>query len=266
MPTVSVILPVYNDERFVGAAIESILAQSFRDFEFLVVNDGSTDGTGEVLGKFFDPRLTIVTQTNKGIVQTLNLAISMAKGKYIARMDSDDFSRINRFCKQVDFLDANPECGLVGSACEIVREDGTHMAHFSVPHQDEAIRRSMVWRNPFVHSSIMVRKSVLDRVGGYKQSFDSIGHDYELWWRVLAVTKAANLGEELVIRTHRCNSTFRIRKDIHYQFMWRIIFDAFRKGYAPRFIMAVSLGRTACYYAVHRLLWEINFYLSDNTK
>jgi len=266
MPTISVVMPVYNDERFVGAAIESILAQNFQDFEFIVVNDGSTDDTGDVLGKFIDPRLIIINQTNHGIVRALNVAISMAKGEYIARMDSDDVSRRDRFRKQVEFLDSKPEYGLVGSPCEIVHEDGTHMAHFSVPQRDEAIRRSMIWRNPFVHSSIMVRKSVLDIVGGYKKTYDSIGHDYDLWWRILSVTKGANLGEELLTRTHRSKSTFRIRKYIHYQFMWKILFDAFRKGYAPRMIMAASLGRTACYYAAHRLLWGFKIILSNKVS
>lgn len=266
MPTISVVMPVYNDERFVGPAIDSILAQDFRDFEFIVINDGSTDGTARVLEKYSDPRFLFVNQKNKGIVHALNLGISMAKGKYIARMDSDDISRNDRFQKQIDFLDNNKEYGMVGSACDILDENGIHIAHFSVPSTDKAIRKSMIWRNPFVHSSIMVRKNILNIVGGYDQTFNSIGQDYEMWWRVLKVTKVKNLEEELVTRTHRASSTFRIRKDIHYKAMLRISRIAFRQGIAPRILMAASLFRTALYYTAHRLLLIFKYHTSNNSK
>lgn len=266
MPMISVVMPVYNDERFVGSAIDSILAQSFRDFEFIVINDGSTDGTARVLEKNTDPRILIVNQSNSGIVQALNLGISIAKGKYISRMDSDDISRNDRFQKQVDFLDNNKEYGMVGSACDILDENGIHIAHFLVPSTDDAIRKSMVWRNPFVHSSIMVRKNILNIVGGYDQTFNSIGHDYEMWWRILNVTKVKNLEEELVTRTHRTNSTFRIRKDIHYKMMLRILWIAFREGIAPRAMMTASLFRTMIYFIAHRLLLILKFNTSDNSN
>jgi len=264
MPTVTVVMPVYNDERFVGRAIDSILAQDFRDFEFIVINDGSTDGTARVLEKYSDTRFHFVNQTNNGIVHALNLGVSLAKGKYIARMDSDDISRNDRFQKQVDFLDKNKEYGMVGSACDILDETGFHIAHFSVPHTDKAIRKNMIWRNPIVHSSIMIRKNVLNIVGGYDQAFISI-EDYEMWWRVLKVSKVKNLEEELVTRTHRTNSTFRIRKDIHYKRMLKILWIVFRQGISPRILMAVSLFRTMLYYSAHRFLILLNLHKSEKT-
>jgi GT2 family glycosyltransferase len=165
----------------------------------------------------------------------------------------------------VDFLDKNKEYGMVGSACDILDEAGFHIAHFSVPSTDKAIRELMIWRNPFVHSSIMVRKNILNIVGGYDQIFNAIGHDYELWWRVLKVTKVKNMEEELVTRTHRASSTFRIRKDIHYKMMMRILWIAFRQGIASRVLMAVSLFRTVLYYIAHRFLQLLKLHKADKT-
>ena len=154
---------------------------------------------------------------------------------------------------------------MVGSACDILDENGIHIANILVPSTGKAIRESMIWRNPFVHSSIMVRKNILNMVGGYDQTFNSIGHDYEMWWRILQVTKVKNLEEELVTRTHRAGSTFRIRKDIHYKMMFRISWIAFRKGIAPRILMAASLFRTALYYTAHRLLLKIRYKACKNS-
>ena len=246
-------MPVYNDERFVGAAIQSILVQSYSDFELIVVNDGSTDGTVGVLETFYDSRIHVVHQTNQGVVRSLNRAIALSRGKYIARMDSDDISHPDRFRIQMGFLERNPECGMVGSACEIIGEDGSHLSHFKVPLTDNEIRYAMVWKNPIVHSSIMIRKSILDRVSGYDQNIHGVVEDYDLWFKVLAITHVANLEDELVKRTHRKTSTFRIRKSLHYMFMFRIQYRALRRGYTLPW-MLVSLGRTMCYFTVHRIM------------
>jgi glycosyltransferase involved in cell wall biosynthesis len=247
IPHVSVILPVYNDERFIARAIKSILDQTYTDFELIVVDDGSTDGTADVLKAINDSRLRVIYQANQGISAALNRAIVLSKGKYIARMDSDDIACPKRLALQVEFLDWHLDYGLVGSACEIVTENNQRIRMFRVPLTDRAIRRAMVWVNPIVHSSVMIRKSILDQVGYYDVRLSTIGHDYELWWRTLARSKAANLESNLITRVHRRNSTFRLNRSAHHFAMLQIQLRAFRFGWAPA-IVVFSCARSV-------LLW-----------
>ncbi|MHA1713815.1 MAG: glycosyltransferase, partial [Candidatus Ranarchaeia archaeon] len=123
-PKVSVIMSVYNAEKHVKKAIDSILSQTFRDFEFIIINDGSTDRTSEILKSYADPRLIVVNQANRGVTQSLNKAIGMARGQYIARMDADDISLPQRLEMQVEFLEEHPEVGLVGTSVITIDEEG----------------------------------------------------------------------------------------------------------------------------------------------
>ena len=121
-PAVSVVLPVYNCPQYVDEAINSIFAQTFDDFELIVIDDGSTDETPLVLRKYLDRRMTLIRQENQGLAATLNRGIELSKGRYVARQDQDDASFPQRFAKQVAFLDQHPECGIVGTWAEIWRE------------------------------------------------------------------------------------------------------------------------------------------------
>lgn len=252
MPKVSVILPVFNDERSVAEAMRSILEQSFVDFEFIVINDGSTDNTAQVLNTFIDPRLLVIHQDNQGISRTLNRAISISSGKYIARMDSDDTSHCERLERQVNFLDRNPDYGMVGSACKVIAENGSLVRDFRVPLTDTAIRKAMVWYNPIVHSSVMIRRDVLSRTNCYDEQLSSIGHDYELWWHMLAISKIANLADRLVTRVHRYDSTFRLEKSRHYRAMVKIQLRALRLRYAPVTIV-LACGANAMAWALYSM-------------
>ena len=201
-PTVSVVLPVYNCPEYVGQAIESILGQTFGDFELIVIDDGSRDDTPTVLQRYTDPRITRVTQANAGLAATLNRGIGMARGRYIARQDQDDLSRPERLARQCQFLDANPECGLVGTWAEIWRGDTpTDMVHRH-PADNAPLQFELLLNNPFVHSSVMLRRSALDVVGLYSTDPGrQPPEDFELWSRIARRFEVANI--PAVLHTYR---------------------------------------------------------------
>jgi len=120
---VSVVLPAYNCPAYLGMAIKSILDQTFENYEFIIIDDGSTDNTPEIIQTFIDPRIRFFQQQNQGLAATLNRGIELARGKYIARMDQDDISMPERLAKQVKYLDSHPECGMIGTWAEIWEEE-----------------------------------------------------------------------------------------------------------------------------------------------
>ena len=203
-PTVSVILPVYNGALFLGEAVESILGQTFDDFELIAIDDGSVDETALILDGYTDPRINrLKNDRNLGLTLTLNRGLDAATGTFIARLDADDVAAVDRLATQVAFLDAHPEIGIAGSACKRIDATGRDLGGRNVPISDLDIRWRILLGNPFFHSTVMVRKETLDRHGlRYDGSFPT-AQDYELWARVLEKTKGANLSEPLVsLRIH----------------------------------------------------------------
>ena len=198
IPSVSVLMGVYNGERYLAQAIDSILGQSFTDFEFIIINDGSTDGTGEILHSYSDPRIRVVEQSNVGLTRSLNRGISLARGEYIARMDDDDVSMPERLAKQVGFLDAYPEVGVLGTAC-LIRDmiKGTEWVP-PVLTSNEEIRHNLIKGNPLIHASVMMRRSLLETLGGYDESY-LFAQDYALWMRLAPHTIMRNLPEALIV-------------------------------------------------------------------
>jgi glycosyltransferase involved in cell wall biosynthesis len=202
-PLVSVLLPVYNGEEFVQKAINSILDQSFHDFELVVINDGSTDNTKAILDQFQDSRLRIIHKPNEGLCKTLNLGLQIARGKYIARIDADDLADPERLEKQVAFLETHPEIAVVGSASKVVYSDGTEQIRLR-PLEPHSILQHIIKICPLAHPSVFMRKDAALSVGGYDTTYDgslgrSAGEDYHLWVRMLAKGfQLANLPEPLV--------------------------------------------------------------------
>lgn len=228
MPRVSVVMSVYNEERYVGDAIDSILRQTFRDFEFVIIDDGSVDQTPMVLKSYHDPRLRLYHQTNKGQSSALNQGIRRASGCYVARMDADDISLPERLQREVHFLDAHPEIGLVGTWCVKIDARTGQQRLQSLPEEDTAIRRFLTVDNPFIHSSVMIRKSVLHRVGLYHEGF--IWQDYELWVRVARHHQMANISEPLIIRRkHPASTTWTAKKSRESWERFRIQLKATRQ-------------------------------------
>jgi glycosyltransferase involved in cell wall biosynthesis len=197
-PLVSVVLPFYNCPNYVGAAIQSVLAQTYRDYELLIIDDGSTDETPSVLAGCKDPRVRLITQSNRGLAATLNRGIELARGRYIARQDQDDISYPDRFARQFAFLEAHPRCGLVGTWADIWRENSSTGRQHRHPSENALLQYELLLNNPFVHSSVMIRKDALDRVGPYStDTRRQPPEDFELWSRIARVYEIANIPEVL---------------------------------------------------------------------
>lgn len=198
-PLVSVILPVYNGEKYLDEAIKSILSQSYKRFELIIIDDGSKDKSLSIIKRFKDSRIKVYSQTNKGLAKTLNRGISLSKGTYIARQDQDDFSYPNRLEKQVNYLNINPRCGLVGTWAEIWEGNNkkTRRSH-KHPSINKLLQFFLLFNNPFVHSSVMIRKTALKEVGLYSTDKSrQPPEDYELWSRIAQKYELANIPEIL---------------------------------------------------------------------
>lgn len=198
-PILSVILPVYNGQDYLVEAINSVLSQSFDDFELVIINDGSTDSSATIIEKLDDSRIRFFQQTNKGLPATLNKAISLARGEYIARQDQDDVSFRHRFEQQVAFLEANQDVGIIGTSAEIWVGNSPSNRFLRHPTEDALLKFDLLFDNHFVHSSVMIRRAVFDDLGGYSENFlRQPPEDYELWSRVMKKYKVANLPDVLL--------------------------------------------------------------------
>jgi glycosyltransferase involved in cell wall biosynthesis len=198
-PAVSVLMTVYNGEPWLEEAVESVLGQTFADFEFIAVNDGSTDRTGTILDARRDPRLKVVHQSQAGQTRSLNRSLRLATAPLLARIDADDVALPERLARQVAFLEANPGVGLLGTGCHEISPAGEILRTISPPADDVAIRRALIRWNPFIHSSVVFRREAVEAAGPYDERF-AVAQDYDLWLRMSRVTRMANLPEPLVLR------------------------------------------------------------------
>lgn len=201
VPLVSVIMPVYNTEAYVGEAIRSVLAQHFTDFELIVVDDGSADGSAQVVRSFDDPRIRFEqNSSNLGVSRTLNRALELARGTYIARHDSDDVSLPERIGRQVAFLQAHPECGIVGTYATTTTPEGKGLSVIEHhPTTDAGIRFAQFFDSAFVSSTVIFKRELLERTGGFDEDpTRPIWDDYDMWSRLVRYTNAANLPQHLL--------------------------------------------------------------------
>ena len=222
---VSIILPTYNGAKNIEKAIRSVIDQSFKDWELLIIDDGSTDNIKTVLIPFIKEEsriLYIKNESNLGIQKSLNLGLSFAKGEYIARIDDDDeWIDKDKLKKQVEFLDLNPDYVLVGTGTIAVVETGEKVCEYRLPEKDENIRKEILFKNCFIHSSVMFRKEIVLDVGGYDEN-ESFKHieDYHLWLLLGQKGKMANLPDLMVnfmIGNHGISSNNKLdqlKKDI----------------------------------------------------
>jgi hypothetical protein len=187
---VSVVLPLYNAEPHIGEAVRSVLEQTHRDFEFIVVDDGSHDGSAAVVDGFSDSRLRVIRQANAGLVAALNRGIQEASNEYVARMDHDDVSHPQRLACQARVLDESPDVALVAS-CYAVLGEGRVQRVEHVPSRTDQLARQLFFRNVVPHGGAMFRRSVVLGLGGYRQV--SPCEDYDLWTRVLQEHKVTSI-------------------------------------------------------------------------
>lgn len=198
-PLISVVMPVYNSEKFLNEAITSILNQTYPFFELIIVNDGSTDNSAKIISSYKDSRIKVIKNAiNKGLTKSLNRGFSAANGKYIARMDADDWSHPKRLEKQVTFMENNPDYGIVGSVFICMYEDRLPYCIGGVRLlEHEELHIALLMGNIFAHGEVMIRKSVLDAHKlNYNEKFNPY-EDYELWTRLREVTKFKVLPEVL---------------------------------------------------------------------
>lgn len=209
----SIILPVYNGMPFLSQAIDSALTQSFCDFELIIINDGSKDNSEASIKNINDSRVRYIYQKNQGLASTLNTGINLSKGKFIARLDQDDLMLQSRLAKQVEYLELHPDCAMVGTWSEIWLGDKlTSRGHWH-PASCDTLRLELLFDNPFVHSSVMMRADVLRDVGGY--SVDKLRQppeDYELWSRIARNYQVANITEILTVYREVEGSMSRIEE------------------------------------------------------
>lgn len=190
-------MPVFNGESFLRGSIESILGQTYSDFEFIIIDDGSTDRSVEIINSYADPRIRLIRQgTNQGLISTLNTGISQASGTYIARMDGDDVSLPQRLERQVAFMDEHPEVGVCGTWFRKI--NGTRGRVVRPPIGSAEIKSFLLFDCPFAHPSVMLRRLLLDQLGQWYRADYRHAEDYDLWARLAEVTEFANLPEVLL--------------------------------------------------------------------
>ncbi|WP_375559390.1 glycosyltransferase family 2 protein [Bernardetia sp. OM2101] len=200
----SVVMPVFNGEKFIKIAIESILNQTYTDFELVIVNDGSTDKSAEIIKFYQDNRIRFLENDgNKGIFYTRNRLFDEAKGNYIAILDCDDYAEPTRLEKQIHFLDKNKEFGLVGSWITLIDDENTIKGAWQLEHRPERIPAKLLFSNQFAQSAVMMRKEFADLK--YREEYPPT-EDYDLWVRISHKTRVINLAESLVkYRIHNQN-------------------------------------------------------------
>ena len=195
-PSVSVLMAVFNGIPHVREAVESVLSQSFDDLELIVVDDGSDDGSREYLESVADTRLKVTLGAHEGLTEALINATTVATGRYVARQDADDLSSPNRFEAQVAYLESHPDSALVGSAYSVIDGVGRSLFDRAMPSGTGITDALGSGKSPFAHGAVMMRRDVLDEVGGYRSQFH-FAQDFDLWLRIAERHQTENLSESL---------------------------------------------------------------------
>jgi glycosyltransferase involved in cell wall biosynthesis len=231
-PVISIIMPVRNGAAWLADAVASVRAQDFTDFECVIVDDGSDDGTAPMLAAFADAdrRIRVFRQPPQGIVAALNAAIAAAQALYLARLDADDRARPDRLRRQLAFLEDHKEIGLLGSSAEKIDATGTIIGRITPPTHGARLAHILRRTNPFIHSSVMMRAALVRSVGGYRAAFRA-AEDYDLWLRMADAGGIANLDDALVqYRQHGANLSRR---------------DAVRQSFSVRLAQRSAAARRA---------------------
>jgi hypothetical protein len=208
-PRVTVLLATYNDEPFLAAAIDSVLVQTFSDFELLIVIDASTDRSRDIVESYRDPRVRLlVNETNVGLAASLNFGLAIIASDYVARLDGNDLCFPERLARQVAYLDARPEVAVVGSQATLIDVAGRRIGEMRRPATELGVRWHRIFENPLIHSSVMFRRAIVwDAFGGYDGRF-RFGEDFDLWPGLAKEHVILTLGEVLVAyRNAPCSMT-----------------------------------------------------------
>jgi glycosyltransferase EpsE len=213
MVKISVIMGVFNGENNVSKAIDSILNQTYKDFQFIICDDASTDNSFNIIKEYVhkDNRILLLkNEVNLGLAATLNRCLDFAKGDYIARMDDDDFSLPNRFEKQIEFLETNPDCTILGGGVKLYDEQGSYGTRLTKKNPDKI----QVYKgSPFIHPTVLIRKGAINEVGGYTVAeYTKRTEDYDLWNKLYqAGYKGSNL-QEVVLNYYEGRDSYKKKK------------------------------------------------------
>lgn len=219
-PTVSVLTAVHNGERYLEESSASILGQEFQDFEFLMVDDGSTDRTPEILERLRrqDPRVVVIRQEHAGQTRSLIRAVQAARGEYLARHDADDLSLPQRFERQVRYLEAHPSVGVLGCATDAIDERGRVLGPVPMRHGPSRVREGLkTLKVTMVHTSVMMRRAAYDSVGGYREAF-ALSQDIDLWLRMVQRYDVDNLPEPLVRWRLNAGGVYTARRELQLKY------------------------------------------------
>jgi glycosyltransferase involved in cell wall biosynthesis len=194
-PLISVVMSVYNAQKYLKYSIESILNQTYQNFEFIIINDGSTDRSLEIIEKYKleDKRIVLISRENRGLIASLNEGIAISKGKYIARMDSDDISLPDRLKEQVEFMEKNEDIDVVGCYFQLIDKTSKVIDDKKVSLSKEEILMNLCYTVPFAHPSVMIRKEIFKKF----QYENSAVEDYLLWTKIFNGNNFANLDKIL---------------------------------------------------------------------
>lgn len=240
-PKISVVMSVYNGEKHLKKAIEGILGQTYKDFEFVIVNDGSTDGTANILASYKDPRMRVINQANHGLVYSLNKGVRLARGSYIARQDADDISLPDRFKEEVRLLDKNSHLGLVGTFFTYIDEDSEEPGiTICMPTKSIDIKRALYITNPIGHGTAMYRKSIFSRTGYYTNAYGPT-EDFELWRRVADSWEIEIIPKSMYLYRINKNSISHTKTEVQHANTAKIISEQWAKpfyGKSPAAIVA----------------------------
>jgi glycosyltransferase involved in cell wall biosynthesis len=210
-------MSVFNGQMYLNECIESILSQTFENFEFLILDDASNDSTYDIIKNYKDKRIKLIrNEKNLGLTKSLNLLLDIVRGEHVARIDADDVACNERFIKQTFALDENKSVGMVASNCDIINENSDFLFNHCPSSNDTALKWSFIFRNPIRHSTVMLRKDVINKVGKYNEFFE-FSQDYELWHRILINSKIKIIPETLCkIRNHKKSISSKMLENQYY--------------------------------------------------
>jgi len=229
---ISVLMPVYNAQKYIKVAVESILNQTFTDFEFIIINDGSSDESLKIIEGYAlqDARIKVINRENKGLIKTLNEGLKLAKGKYIARMDADDISLPLRFEKQIQYLEEHSDCIAVGTLAKLIDSDGDVIGPMgSLTAHSEIDNAHLNGKGgAIVHPSAMFRTDEVLSEGGYLEGFMH-AEDLELWLRLAEVGKLANIPETLFLYRQHLDSIGYTKRLSQFGSAKKAVFEACKR-------------------------------------
>ncbi len=265
-PNVTILMPVYNVARFLDVAVESVQKQTYVFWELLIIDDGSADSTLAIALEYEkkESRIRVLRHLhNLGLVATLNHGLQETRGEFLARLDGDDaWCEDTKLAHQVAFMETNPLCGLVGTSARVINEAGQNVGAIHMPVSNADIRRQLLFRNTFVHSSVLMRTALVRKLNGYNENMRHV-EDYDLWLRLGGIAELANLPElstmyrvtnSGVTLTHNREQVLRCRKlAVLYKRKYPFWLFAWTKWSLQLFL--VTLVGVRIFRKIKSLLW-----------